>query len=128
MKKLATVFVAIIIIAPTLAVVAFGVTQPALFEAALWRVFWAFCAVCGVVIAILIAILHNRRERRERTYMDGALPLMRRRRRIWRSDLPFVMALYAFVVGDEFFIDPNRMGAAAWSFSAFGQVSEVQPA
>ena len=124
MKKLATVFVAIIIIAPTLAVVAFGVTQPALFEAALWRVFWAFCAVCGVVIAILIAILHNRRERRERTYMDGALPLMRRRRRIWRADLPFVAALYAFAVGDEFFIDPNRMVAPAWSFSAFGQVQE----
>ena len=128
MKKLAGGCITVLIIAPTLALTAFAAIQPALFAAMLWRMFWTFVALCTVVIVILVAILHNRRERRDRTYMDGALPLMRRRRRIWRADLPFVFALYAFMVGDEFFIDPNRMGAAAWSFSAFGQVSEVQPA
>ena len=128
MKKLAGGCAASLLVTPVLVAVAFMAMQPELFAAVVWRMFWTFCALCGLVIAVLIVILNNRRERRERTYMDGALPIMRRRRRIWRADLPFVVALYAFMVGDEFFIDPNRMGAAAWSFSAFGQVSEVQPA
>lgn len=128
MKKLAAAIVAILILVPTLAVIAFGVTQPALFEAALWRAFWTFVAFCGVVIAILIAVLHNRRERRERTYMDGALPLMKRRRRIWRSEAHPLAALWFFLVGDEFYIDPNRMAAAGWHIDPLGQMAEMAPA
>ena len=128
MKKLATGCAASLLITPVLVAIAFMAMQPELFAAVVWRMFWTFCALCGLVIAVLIILLNHRRSLRERVYRDGALPIMHRRRRIWRADLPFVAALFAFLVGDEFYIDPNRMGAAAWSFSAFGDVREVEPA
>jgi hypothetical protein len=83
-----------------------------------------------VVVAVCMVVnwLHYRRGRKERTMVDGAFPLMHRKRRVWRTDISRPLAVYSFLVGEEFVIDPNRVIGPAFSFDAFGRFSEVAPA
>lgn len=101
--------------------------QPELIAAVVWRMFWTFAALCGVVVIILVAVLCNRRERRDRTFRDGALPIIRRRARIWRRDQPWPMALWILFKGDEIFINPN-LKVGDFRVTALGEVFEQTPA
>lgn len=88
-----------------------------------------YMCIGAPVIAIIAGYIvwRQRQGRRAVTYKDGALPLMHRKRRIWRTDIPRPLAVWSFLVGEEFVIDPNRIVGPAFSFDAFGRFSEVVP-
>lgn len=104
---------------------------PHIFRTIVWAVemgIWLCLAIPVLALVLGVTIWAKRRERRERTYIDGALPILRRKRHFWRVDLHPVLACWYFVVGEEFFIDPNRIVGPAFSFDAFGYVREMTPA
>lgn len=122
------IIVAAILIASYMAVSTMPPAQVAFLARVLRMAIYSCLAVPVVVLSLILIWLRVRIARRERTYIDGALPLMHRKRRVWRSDIHPLLALWSFVVGEEFFIDPNRAVSFAWSFDAFGRVREVEPA
>lgn len=128
MQNIAKGCAAAIIIIALAPVLAGGVLLWSVWEDVVPYLLWGAGGLVFMTFALTIAYLHNRQQRRERTYIDGALPIMRRRRHIWRSDIPRPLAVWSLLVGEEFFIDPNRMMSPAWSFDAFGRVAQVEPA
>lgn len=127
MKKLAGGCAATIIATPVLVAVAFMALQPELFAAVIWRMFWTFCALCGLVIAVLIAVLRNRRERRDRTFRDGSLPVIRRTIRRWCKNEPWPVALWYFLQGELQHLDPN-LEPAGFILRPDGEIVRQEPA
>lgn len=128
MKTIFAGCLTITVIIPIAVIGALALFVPALLERLAWYAAIGFGTITVLVLGAVASWMQNRHERRERTYIDGALPLMKRRRHIWRSDIPRPLAVWSFLNGEEFHIDPNRMVSAAWSFDALGRVSEVEPA
>lgn len=61
--------------------------------------------------------------RRERVMVDGAFPLIRRVRHVWKGDL------WDYVRGEEIFIDPNRVVSPVWMVDRHdGTAVEIEPA
>lgn len=127
MRKLFAGCLAIIAIIPVAAIAALAFFAADLLEQIAMYALYGCVGLAVLAVFVVANVAYSRRERRERTYIDGALPVMRRRRHIWRSDIPTPLAVWSLLVGEEFYIDPNRMMAPAWSFDAFGRVAQVEP-
>lgn len=127
MRKLFAGCLAIVAIIPIAAIAALALFAADLLERIAWYALYGCAGLALLAVCIVANVAHSQRERRERTYIDGALPVMRRRRHIWRSDIPTPLAVWSLLVGEEFYIDPNRMMSPAWSFDAFGRVGQVEP-
>src|SRR3989304_4191765 len=105
--------VSIIVIAATAlaAAVWFNLSAETLDALAYYAMWTGRVALGLAVVAVCMVVnwLHYRRGRKERTMVDGAFPLMHRQRRVWRNDIAWPLAIYSFLVGEEFVIDPNRV-------------------
>jgi hypothetical protein len=87
-------------------------------------------ALALVVVACLMAIKwgHDKALRRKLTPLDGAYPLWYKRRHIWHPELPFLLALYSFIVGEDSFVDLNQAIGPAYSIDVFGNFRQSEPA
>lgn len=105
--------------------------NPILQNTLLWwmqAVLWS----CGGMVALCVCgfglWMAHRMQRRERTMIDGAWTMQRYRVRVWRSELPWPVALWEYIRGYHGELDRNRIVAAAWYVRSDGLVIEHTPA
>lgn len=94
---------------------------------AMWsgRLALALVVVAGVMI---VDAIRFKREMARNTRKDGSTPIIRRRVRPWRDDLPRLQALYAFICGDVQIVDLDQFPGGAVQLTPFGEIRQVEPA
>lgn len=106
-------------------------THPPLASALLfWSqvAMWSCLALPFVALAGFGLWMRHRALRRDRTMVDGAWLLQRYRVRMWRQDLPWLLALCEYIIGYPGELDRNRIASPAWYVRRDGLVVEHEPA
>lgn len=90
--------------------------------------FYGLMALAGLAGLAAINMVSNRRYRKKLAMVDGKYDLWHKKRRIWRADLPWPLAVWGFVAGEDSFIDFNQVLGPVFSVDAFGNFRQSEPA
>jgi hypothetical protein len=89
---------------------------------------WGAMGMAALTVILAVQKWNDKRQADKLKMIDGAFRMREEKRRRWRDDLPWPLAVYSALVGEKILIDLNRTVGPVIVIDAFGNVREPEPA